>query len=111
MEDGWTVGFENLEEEHHRAECAVTGVLPAALRGCLFRNGPARHTVYGDRYNTWFDGDGMVHAIRFSDGGVTATNRFVATRWKAEEDRVQRRLFASYGTPRRRRPGPPPAPG
>jgi all-trans-8'-apo-beta-carotenal 15,15'-oxygenase len=79
----------------------VTGRLPAELRGTLYRIGPARFEVGGERYRHWLDGDGMVHALHLGDGRAQYRNRFVATAGKAEEDREGRRLYAGFGT----RPG------
>jgi len=98
-EADWRMGFRSLEAEiGDGVELAVEGTLPAELEGTLYRIGPARHDVYGERYRHWFDGDGMVHAVRFSDGKVSYRNRFVATDKKREEDAAQRRLHGGFGT-------------
>src|SRR5438270_1552862 len=97
---GWRLGFESLEAENdEEVELAVVGTLPSDLDGTLFRIGPARHDVYGERYRHWFDGDGMVHALRLSGGKAEYRNRFVATDKKGEEDAAQRRLYPGFGTP------------
>jgi all-trans-8'-apo-beta-carotenal 15,15'-oxygenase len=99
---GWQVGFESLETEYREAvELEVTGSVPAELHGTLYRVGPARHEVFGERYRHWFDGDGMVHAIRLDGGRAQYRNRFVATAGRAEEERARRRLYGGFGT----RPG------
>jgi all-trans-8'-apo-beta-carotenal 15,15'-oxygenase len=98
--EGWRLGLESLEREiREGVELEVRGRLPADLVGTLYRNGPARHGVYGERYRHWFDGDGMVHAIRLADGRATYRNRFVATAGKAAEDAAGRRIFGGFGTP------------
>src|SRR5687767_6297063 len=62
---GWkTVGREALGP----ATAEITGRWPAALQGTLYRNGPAWFDRAGFRYQHWFDGDGMVHAWRMSEG-------------------------------------------
>src|SRR5437764_8624186 len=97
---GWRLGFESLEVEHDaEVELAVEGRLPAELDGTLYRIGPARMEVYGERYRHWFDGDGMVHALRLSNGKAGYRNRFVATDKKSEEDAARRRLYPGFGTP------------
>ncbi|MEL6543118.1 MAG: carotenoid oxygenase family protein [Myxococcota bacterium] len=64
----------------------VDGALPKALRGTLYRNGPAGFERAGARYQHWFDGDGMVQAFRIADGKIHHRGRKVATRkWVAEE--------------------------
>src|SRR3982750_2798638 len=66
-EADWRMGFRSLEAEiGDGVELEVEGALPAKLEGTLYRIGPARHDVYGERYRHWFDGDGMVHALRLS---------------------------------------------
>ncbi len=57
----------------------IEGRLPAALRGAFYRNGPGLFERGGQRYQHWFDGDGLVHAWRFSDHGVSHRARFVRT--------------------------------
>ena len=41
-----------------------------ALRGTLFRNGSGRNELAGEWFPHWFDGDGMISAIRFDDNGI-----------------------------------------
>ena len=99
---GWRLGFHTLDAEVvDGLELEVTGRLPAELSGTLHRIGPARFEVAGERYRHWFDGDGMVHAIRLAGGRAHYRNRFVATAGRAEEERDGRRLYAGFGT----RPG------
>ena len=94
------MGFRTLEAEiGDGVELAVEGALPSELEGTLYRIGPARNDVYGERYRHWFDGDGMVHALRLSGGRAEYRNRFVATDKKREEDAAQRRLYPGFGTP------------
>jgi all-trans-8'-apo-beta-carotenal 15,15'-oxygenase len=96
----WRLGFRTLEHEiGDGAQVEVRGTLPAGLEGTLYRIGPARLDVYGERYRHWFDGDGMVHSLRLSDGRATYRNRFVATDKKREEDAAGRRLYPGFGTP------------
>src|SRR3954451_17399608 len=98
-EADWRMGFRGLEAEiGDGVELAVEGTLPSELEGTLYRIGPARHDVYGERYRHWFDGDGMVHALRLSGGKAEYRNRFVATDKKGEEDAAQRRLYGGFGT-------------
>ncbi|MHB8328153.1 MAG: carotenoid oxygenase family protein [Acidimicrobiales bacterium] len=97
---GWRLGFRSLETEHpEEVALEILGTLPADLGGTLYRVGPARHDVYGERYRHWFDGDGMVHALRLDRGRATLRSRFVATDKKREEDMARRRIFGTFGTP------------
>lgn len=99
-EQAWQIGFQSLEAENpEEAELEVEGSLPKELRGRLYRVGPARFDVYGERYRHWFDGDGMVHSLRLVGGRAYYRNRFVSTTKKVEEDAARRRLYGTVGTP------------
>ena len=56
----------------------VIGELPTDLVGAYFRNGPNPVHEPKNRYHP-FDGDGMVHGVYFSGGGVSYRNRYVQT--------------------------------
>jgi all-trans-8'-apo-beta-carotenal 15,15'-oxygenase len=95
----WRLGFESLEEETVApTPLEVKGRLPPDLEGTLYRVTPARSDVYGERLRHWFDGDGMVHALRLAGGAASLQNRFVDTRGKREEDAAHRRIHGSFGT-------------
>lgn len=79
-------------------QLALSGRIPARLRGTLFRNGPARHDLGGRRYRHWFDGDGMIQAFRFSDSGVSHVGKFVRTAKFAAETAAGRFLYSAFGT-------------
>src|ERR1044071_4385457 len=55
----------------------IDGRVPPALRGTLFRNGSGRNDLGGRWFPHWFDGDGMISAIRFDDAGIRYLNRYV----------------------------------
>ncbi len=78
----------------------VTGKVPEALRGVLFRNGPGQMEVFGEPYTHPFDGDGMVTRFGFEGGRVTYRNRFVRTAAYCEEQLAGRMLYRSFGTNR-----------
>ncbi len=56
----------------------IEGELPVDLQGVYFRNGPNPQFEPKGRYH-WFDGDGMVHAVRFDGGRATYRNAWVRT--------------------------------
>ena len=94
----WHQGFADTYQEHIAPlALPVQGDLPAGLRGVLFRNGPGAMSVQGERLAHWFDGDGMVHAVRFTDAGVTYSNRFVDTSHRRAEAQAGKRLFSGFG--------------
>ena len=62
----------------------VEGTIPRDFGGIYFRNGPNPYYRPQGRYH-WFDGDGMLHALRFQDGRASYRNRWIATGALAEE--------------------------
>lgn len=80
------------------AQVQFEGRIPSGLRGTLFRNGPALHELSGLRYRHWFDGDGMVHALRLMDTGLHHTGRLVMTEKLAAEIKAGRRRRLTFGT-------------
>jgi all-trans-8'-apo-beta-carotenal 15,15'-oxygenase len=76
----------------------IEGKLPAALRGTIYRNGPARFVLGESRLTHWFDGDGMIQAIRLGDGVASHTGRILQTPRRIEEDAKGRFLYHGFGT-------------
>ena len=68
-----------LCEEHTAEALPVRGQLPSGLRGTFARNSGAPRFAPRGRYH-WFDGDGMVHAVRLGEGRASYRNRWVRTR-------------------------------
>lgn len=96
----WLAPWAGIEAEAlPRRRLALEGRLPETLRGTLFRNGPARHELAGFRYRHWFDGDGMVHAWRLDDAGVTHEARMVRTEKYVAETAAGRPLYPAFDTP------------
>ncbi len=90
--------------DHGFESIRVEGVLPEALRGTLFRNGPALFEHGGRRHNHLFEGDGAVCAVKLGDGAATCAYRLVQSRGLALEREAQKPLFGSAaGWPRRLR--------
>lgn len=76
----------------------LSGKVPEGLRGCLYRNGPARLTRGETRVGHWFDGDGAVLRVEFTDRETIATYRYVQTAHYQTERSSDRLLFGGYGT-------------
>lgn len=76
----------------------IEGKLPVDLRGDFYRNGPGLFERGGQRYHHWFDGDGMVHAWRFNDQGVSHQARFVRTKKFVAEQQANEFLVPAFGT-------------
>lgn len=76
----------------------IEGRLPQGLRGVYYRNGPGLTARAGRRYEHWFDGDGLLQAWHFEDGGVRHQARFVKTHKFRAEQQAGRFLLPAFGT-------------
>ncbi len=94
----WALGFKGVTEDLPPMPMQVSGQFPAACSGRLYRNGPALYERGGQRYQHWFDPDGMVQAFRIHAGEVEHQGRFVRTRRFVEEERAGRFLHGGAGT-------------
>lgn len=95
----WLIGWQTAAKDDIRAAHLVQqGTMPEDLRGTLYRNGPARHDLGGERYQHWFDGDGMVQAFRFTAQGVSHHGRFVRTAKYQQETQAEQFLQQAFGT-------------
>lgn len=73
------------DETPPRIDLPVRGYLPDCLNGEFVRVGPNPKFPPVAGYH-WFDGDGMIHALRIKDGKATYVSRYVKTsRLKQEE--------------------------
>jgi carotenoid cleavage dioxygenase-like enzyme len=78
--------FAPVDKEIATDTLQVIGELPPDLSGMFVRNGPNPQWQPIGMYH-WFDGDGMLHGVRISDGKATYRNRYVQTRgWKLEHE-------------------------
>ncbi len=67
-----------VADEIDATDLEVIGELPVELNGVYVRNGPNPKFAPKGRHH-WFDGDGMLHALRFDDGRASYRNRYVKT--------------------------------
>jgi all-trans-8'-apo-beta-carotenal 15,15'-oxygenase len=75
----------------------LSGRVPDGLRGSLYRNGPGRLQRGNQTVGHWFDGDGAILAVHFTDEGVSAVYRYVQTTGYQQETAANRYLFPNYG--------------
>ncbi|HIK32025.1 MAG TPA: carotenoid oxygenase family protein [Oscillatoriales cyanobacterium M4454_W2019_049] len=75
----------------------LCGKIPEGLRGTLYRNGPGRLERGGMRMGHWFDGDGAILAVDFTNEGATGTYRYVRTQKYREEEAAGKLLYGNYG--------------
>ena len=76
----------------------ISGKIPVGLRGTLYRNGPGRLECGGMQMGHWFDGDGAILAVHFTDAGATGIYRYVQTPGYLAESKADQLLYSNYGT-------------
>ncbi|TXL70813.1 carotenoid oxygenase family protein [Vineibacter terrae] len=77
----------------------ISGEMPKAICGSLYRNGPNPQFAPRGPYH-WFSGDGMVHAFHIENGRVAYLNRWVRTpKWQLENQEGEG-LSGAFGNPR-----------
>ncbi|MBD2775215.1 carotenoid oxygenase family protein [Iningainema tapete] len=85
------------QEFPHTQLQILSGEIPAGIRGTLYRNGPARLERGGIHVGHWFDGDGAILAVHFTDAGATGVYRYVQTDGYKEEAASGKLLYGNYG--------------
>ena len=90
--------FDNVPESFGPTLVTFDRPLPDALRGTLYRNGPARMQRGDTRYHHWFDGDGMVHSFDLNGDSLLHRARMVDTERSIKEAAAGRFLRDGFGT-------------
>ncbi|MEC4816004.1 MAG: carotenoid oxygenase family protein [Scytonema sp. PMC 1069.18] len=94
----WAQAIAHPAQEFSPTQLQVlSGKLPDGLVGTLYRNGPARLERGGIHVGHWFDGDGAILAVNFSESGVTTLYRYVQTIGYREEAAAGQLLYGNYG--------------
>jgi len=97
-EPRWQNAFADLPREHGFERLTVSGSLPRSLTGTMVRNGPSLYSSHGRMYDHWFDGDGGISAVRFTDTSAWGAMRLVQSRGLSHERRAGTMLYGGYGT-------------
>lgn len=87
-----------VTDERDDAELRISGRLPEEFAGTFLRNGPNPRFDPIGRYH-WFDGDGMIHAVRLGGGRASYRNRWVRTRGLELECQAGRALWSGIMEP------------
>eukprot|EP01018_Ginkgo_biloba_P037137 Gb_07367 [translate_table: standard] len=84
--------FGPVAEHPVEHEVAVVGEIPECVQGVYVRNGanPRFEPLGGHHF---FDGDGMIHAVRFKDGRASYSCRFTRTNRLVQEEKMGRAVF------------------
>lgn len=94
--ENWKGLFDTVSE-CDKEVTEIEGRLPDGLVGTLYRNGPGTH----DWTTSFFDGDGMIRAIRIgADGRVRYLARYIETEKYIKERAAKRQLYRLAGTNR-----------
>ena len=96
----WLGTIKGVQHNLASTQLRVNGTIPKGLSGTLYRNGPAKHEVQGQRYHHLFDGDGMVQAFNIDGDTQTASHlgRFVETEKHLVETQQQKIIRPAFGT-------------
>ena len=94
----WKPAFATGAADIPLTAASVRGRFPDAVAGTLYRVGPAGHDLGGERYQHWFDGDGMAHRFVIDGNTVHHQGRYVATAKRLAEVQAGRRLTEGFGT-------------
>jgi len=94
----WTMAYVGLQDDVAPMPLRLHGRLPAALQGSFYRNGPARHSLGGQRYHHLFDGDGMLQRYAIGPAGIVHQGRFVRTGKFIADSKAGRPVRAAFGT-------------
>lgn len=88
-----------VRDEIEAEDLEIVGEIPDDLDGVYIRNGPNPQFDPQGRYH-WFDGDGMLHAVRFSGGRASYRNRWVRSRALVREAETGGVLWRGIMEPR-----------
>jgi carotenoid cleavage dioxygenase len=94
-----TGNFGPITSEDDFPDLPIVGVIPDALRGAFYRNGPNPQFAPRDPDHHWFAGDGMLHAFFVDRGKVSYKNRYMRTPKYELEHAAGRSLFGTFGNP------------
>ncbi|MEI2583100.1 carotenoid oxygenase family protein [Scytonema sp. PRP1] len=75
----------------------ISGKVPMGLRGTFYQNGAGLLERGGQRLNHWFDGDGGILAVHFTDQGAIGLYRYVKTSAFEAEQRAGKFLYPGFG--------------
>ena len=94
----WAKAIAQPGEEFDLAPLSVIeGEIPVDLRGTLYRNGPARLSRGDRRVGHWFDGDGAILGVHFTDTGAAGVYRYVKTQGYLDEKAADKFVYPNYG--------------
>ncbi len=94
----WAEGYKSQLNEYNYEIENIEGEIPHELEGTIFRNGPGKFEVNGQKFGHIFDGDGMICRIAFSQGKAYFQNSYVRTEGYLAEKKAGKILYRGFGT-------------
>lgn len=94
----WSKAFAGVRADFAPLQLQTEGRWPTDFNGMLLRNGPARLERAGERYQHWFDGDGMVQQFSFVNGKVQHQGKFIQTKKFLVEEMAGAFRYPAAGT-------------
>lgn len=94
----WTEAYVGLTSDVAPLTMTLSGRVPRGLAGAFYRNGPARHSLGGERYHHLFDGDGMLQRYDLGAGGIQHRGRFVQTEKFRADSAAGHPVRRAFGT-------------
>ena len=93
--DAFTNAWRPNPVESEYSVTQIEGEVPRSLNGTLYRNGPCQNVLPDVGFGALhaFDGDALIHAIRFEDGEVRHLSRFARTESFLREQKEGRYCF------------------
>jgi all-trans-8'-apo-beta-carotenal 15,15'-oxygenase len=92
-------GWQGVDSDIAEHNVPWQGTLPEQLVGKnLFRNGPGRQSLGGERYSHWFDGDGLINKYALNGSGISHSGKFVRTKKFLQESQAGKFLYNGAGS-------------
>ncbi len=77
LSNGYALGFNSLNTEHHLNNLVVEGTIPSWLKGSYIAVGPGKFELGSTKSDHWLDGFGMIHKFTITNGTASYTNKLV----------------------------------
>lgn len=92
-------GWQGTDTDIAEHSVSWQGTLPEQLIGKnLFRNGPGRQSLGGERYSHWFDGDGLINKYALNSDGMVHSAKFIRTKKFLQESQAGMFLYNGAGS-------------
>ena len=94
----WQGMFKDIVEEHGFRPLRIEGSLPEDLNGTYYQNGPGLFSAQGMSYDSLFDGDGLIRAVKLQQGKAQGAVKLVQSKELLAESSAGKPLYDGFGT-------------